>query len=85
MRLPCLIVTGEHDNEQRKRDAVSFLVSNYGARWRTQALKHFAPESNKKEKSYLVLENYMHFLIIIDREEKANEDICWRGEGDGAR
>jgi radical S-adenosyl methionine domain-containing protein 2 len=75
----CLIVTGENDNEQRKRDARSFLVSD--EQWkafcdRHKHLKCFVPESNDVMKgSYLILDEYMRFLDKGDGEEKASESI----------
>jgi len=75
----CLIVTGENDNEQRKRDARSFLVSD--EQWkafcdRHKHLKCFVPESNEVMKgSYLILDEYMRFLDKGDGEEKASESI----------
>ncbi|KAH8803478.1 hypothetical protein F5884DRAFT_861799 [Xylogone sp. PMI_703] len=75
----CLIVTGENDNEQRKRDARLFLVSD--EQWKTfcnrhKHLKCFVPESNEMMKSsYLILDEYMRFLDKGDGEEKASESI----------
>jgi radical S-adenosyl methionine domain-containing protein 2 len=75
----CLVVTGENDNEQRKRDARSFLVTD--EQWkvfcdRHKHLKCFVPESNKLMKdSYLVLDEYMRFLDKGDGEEKASDSI----------
>ena len=75
----CLIVTGENDNEQRKRDAHSFLVSD--EQWRTfcdrhKHIKGFVPESNEMMKgSYLILDEGMRFLDKGDGEEKASESI----------
>jgi len=75
----CLIVTGENDNEQRKRDARSFLVSD--EQWkafcdRHKHLKCFLPESNEMMKgSYLILDEHMRFLDKGDGEEKASESI----------
>lgn len=75
----CLIVTGENDNEQRKRDARSFLVSD--KQWqafcdRHRHLKCFVPESNEMMKgSYLILDEYMRFLDKGDGEEKSSESI----------
>jgi radical S-adenosyl methionine domain-containing protein 2 len=75
----CLIVTGENDNEQRKRDARSFLVSD--EQWRAfcdrhKLLKCFVPESNEMMKgSYLILDENMRFLDKGDGEEKASESI----------
>jgi radical S-adenosyl methionine domain-containing protein 2 len=75
----CLIVAGENDNEQRKRDARSFLVSN--EEWkafcdRHKHLKCFVPECNEMMRgSYLILDEYMRFLDKGDGEEKASESI----------
>lgn len=75
----CLIVTGENDNETRKRDARKFLVSE--EQWkvfcdRHKHLKCFVPESNKAMKgSYLMLDEYMRFLDKGDGEETASESI----------
>jgi radical S-adenosyl methionine domain-containing protein 2 len=75
----CLIITGENDNDQRKRDARLFLVSD--EQWkafcdRHKQLKCFVPESNEMMRgSYLILDEYMRFLDKGDREEKASESI----------
>ena len=79
----CLIVTGENDNEQRKRDARSYLVSD--EQWTTFCDRHkqlncFVPESNEVMKgSYLILDEYMRFLDKGDGEEKASESILTVG------
>lgn len=75
----CLIVTGENDNEERKRDARSFLVTD--EQWNVFCDRHkhldcFVPESNELMKgSYLILDEYMRFLDKGDGEEKASESI----------
>ena len=75
----CLIVTGENDNEQRKRDARDFLVTV--EQWRTfvdrhKHLKCFIPESNEIMKgSYLILDEYMRFLDKGDGEEMESKSI----------
>ena len=75
----CLIVTGENDNEQRKRDARSFLVTD--EQWKTfvdrhQHLQCFVPESNEIMKgSYLILDEYMRFLDKGDGEEIKSKSI----------
>ena len=75
----CLIVTGENDNEQRKRDARSFLVTK--EQWGTFVDKHkhlegFVPESNEIMKgSYLILDEYMRFLDKGDGEEIESRSI----------
>jgi radical S-adenosyl methionine domain-containing protein 2 len=75
----CLIVTGENENEQRKRDARKFLVSE--EQWKVfcdthKHLECFVPESNEMMKgSYLILDEYMRFLDKGDSEEKASESI----------
>lgn len=75
----CLIVTGENDNEQRKRDARSFLISD--EQWNTFCNRHksltcFVPESNEAMKgSYLILDEDMRFLDKGDGQEKASESI----------
>jgi radical S-adenosyl methionine domain-containing protein 2 len=75
----CLIVTGENDNEKRKRDARSFLVSD--EQWkafcdRHKLLKCFVPESNEMmQGSYLILDEHMRFLDKGEGEEKASESI----------
>lgn len=62
----CLIVAGENDSEQRKRDARSFLVTN--EQWqlfcdRHQHLPGYVPEDNSSmASSYLMLDEYMCFL-----------------------
>ncbi|CAG8981306.1 hypothetical protein HYALB_00005106 [Hymenoscyphus albidus] len=75
----CLIVTGENDNEERKRDARLFLVSQQ--QWQTFCDRHkhlecFVPESNDMMKgSYLILDENMSFLDKGDGEERASESI----------
>jgi radical S-adenosyl methionine domain-containing protein 2 len=75
----CLIVAGENDNEQRKRDACSFLVSN--EQWKAfyeghKHLKYFVPESNEiMRESYLSLNEHMRFLNKDCGEEKVSESI----------
>ncbi|CAG8972333.1 hypothetical protein HYALB_00001736 [Hymenoscyphus albidus] len=75
----CLIVTGENDNEERKRDARLFLVSQQ--QWQTFCDRHkhlecFVPESNDMMTgSYLVLDENMSFLDKGDGEERASESI----------
>ncbi|TAQ86795.1 hypothetical protein B7494_g4878 [Chlorociboria aeruginascens] len=75
----CLIVTGENDNEKRKRDARSFLISD--EQWkvfcdRHKHLKCFVPESNEMMKgSYLILDEHMRFLDKGDGEETASKSI----------
>ncbi|RYP80618.1 hypothetical protein DL769_002363 [Monosporascus sp. CRB-8-3] len=62
----CLIVAGENDDETRKRDARTFLVTD--EQWRTFCNRHkhipcFVPEDNKSmASSYLLLDEYMCFL-----------------------
>ncbi|KAK5107437.1 hypothetical protein LTR62_001268 [Meristemomyces frigidus] len=62
----CLIVAGENDNAERKRDANKFLVSN--EQWQTfydrhKHLKCFVPEDNHSmASSYLLLDEYMRFM-----------------------
>ena len=75
----CLIVTGENDNEKRKRDARNFLVTE--EQWKVFCDRHkhlecFVPESNKAMKgSYLLLDEYMRFLDKGDGVETASESI----------
>lgn len=75
----CLIVTGENENEERKRDARSFLVSD--EQWKAFCARHrllecFVPESNESMKgSYLILDEYMRFLDKGDGEEIASQSI----------
>ncbi|CAG8973642.1 hypothetical protein HYALB_00002208 [Hymenoscyphus albidus] len=75
----CLIVTGENDNGERKRDARSLLVSQQ--QWQTFCDQHkhlecFVPESNDMIKgSYLILDESMTFLDKGDGEERARESI----------
>lgn len=79
----CLIVTGENENEERKRDARSFLVTEL--QWRVFCERHkhlacFVPESNEAMKgSYLILDEYMRFLDKGDGEEKASDSILGVG------
>jgi radical S-adenosyl methionine domain-containing protein 2 len=62
----CLIVAGENDNEERKRDARTFLVTD--EQWRTFCNRHqhipcYVPEDNTSmASSYLNLDEYMCFL-----------------------
>ncbi|RYO94504.1 hypothetical protein DL764_007823 [Monosporascus ibericus] len=62
----CLIVAGENDDETRKRDARTFLVTD--EQWRTFCNRHkhipcYVPEDNKSmASSYLLLDEYMCFL-----------------------
>jgi len=75
----CLIVTNENDNELRKRDARSFLVTD--GQWMTFCDRHkhlecLVPESNEKMKgSYLILDEFIRFLDKCDGEEKASQSI----------
>ncbi|KAI9896165.1 hypothetical protein N3K66_008337 [Trichothecium roseum] len=75
----CLIVTGENDNEKRKRDARCLLVSE--RQWKAfcdghRHLQCFVPESNEMMKgSYLILDEFMRFLDKGDGEEKASQSI----------
>ncbi|RYP65605.1 hypothetical protein DL771_008213 [Monosporascus sp. 5C6A] len=61
-----LIVAGENDDETRKRDARTFLVTE--EQWRTFCNRHkhipcFVPEDNRSmASSYLLLDEYMCFL-----------------------
>jgi radical S-adenosyl methionine domain-containing protein 2 len=72
-------VTGENDNEQRKRDVRSFLVTD--EQWKAFCDKHkhldcFVPESNEMMKdSYLILDENMCFLDKGDGEETKSESI----------
>ncbi|PSN66451.1 radical SAM enzyme [Corynespora cassiicola Philippines] len=62
----CLIVAGENDSEERKRDARHFLVTD--EQWkhfcdRHRHLKCYVPEDNSSmASSYLLLDEYMCFL-----------------------
>jgi radical S-adenosyl methionine domain-containing protein 2 len=62
----CLIVAGENDNEERKRDARNFLVTD--EQWQTFRNRHkhlpcYVPEDNTSmASSYLNLDEYMCFL-----------------------
>ncbi|KAF4309991.1 hypothetical protein GTA08_BOTSDO02308 [Botryosphaeria dothidea] len=62
----CLIVAGENDDETRKRDAKTFLVTD--EQWQTFCNRHkhipcYVPEDNKSmASSYLLLDEYMCFL-----------------------
>ena len=75
----CLIVTGENDNEQRKRDARKFLVTD--KQWQRFCDKHnhldcFVPESNALMKdSYLILDEDMCFLDKGDGQEVKSDSI----------
>jgi radical S-adenosyl methionine domain-containing protein 2 len=86
-------VAGENDNEQRKRDARVFPITN--EQWkvfcdRHKALDCFVPESNYiMRSSYLILDEYMRFLsrgegteaiserILEVGVEKAMEQVAW--------
>jgi radical S-adenosyl methionine domain-containing protein 2 len=62
----CLVVAGENDDETRKRDARTFLVTE--EQWRTFCDQHkhlecYVPEDNESmASSYLLLDEYMCFL-----------------------
>lgn len=62
----CLIVDGENDNEERKRNATNFLVTE--EQWQTFCSRHkhldcYVPEDNASmASSYLLLDGYMCFL-----------------------
>ena len=72
-------MTGENENEERKRDARSFLVNDN--LWKTFCDRHkslgcFVPESNELMKgSYLILDENMRFLDKGDGEETASQSI----------
>ncbi|KAF2670163.1 radical SAM enzyme [Microthyrium microscopicum] len=75
----CLLVTGENENEERKRDARKLLVSD--EQWKVFCERHghlecFVPESNEMMKSsYLILDEDMCFLDKGDGEETRSESI----------
>ena len=62
----CLIVAGENDNPDRKRDATKFLVTE--EQWRTFCDRHkhlpcYVPEDNASmASSYLLLDEHMRFM-----------------------
>lgn len=86
-----LMVAGENDSDQTKRDVRKFMISDgeFGAfchRHEQQAA--FVPESNQlMAKSYLILDEYMRFLDRDGREPspsildagvgKALACVCW--------
>ncbi|KAI4703370.1 hypothetical protein J4E81_002248 [Alternaria sp. BMP 2799] len=89
----CLIVAGENDDETRKRDARTFLVTD--EQWRTFCDRHkhlpcYVPEDNNSmASSYLLLDEYMRFMdkgegmmttsasILDVGVEKAMQQIVW--------
>lgn len=92
----CLLVAGENDEETRKRDARTFLVTE--EQWRTfydlhKQLKCFVPEDNAAmASSYLLLDEYMCFLdkgegmvtksksILDVGVAKAMKEVVWDKE-----
>lgn len=89
----CLIVASENDDETRKRDARTFLVTD--EQWRTFCDRHkhipcYVPEDNQSmASSYLLLDEYMCFLdkgegVMIKSEsilqvgvKKAMKQVVW--------
>jgi radical S-adenosyl methionine domain-containing protein 2 len=75
----CLIVAGENDNEERKRNATTFLVTD--EQWRTFCNRHqhlpcYVPEDNNSmASSYLLLDEYMCFLDKGEGMIKQSESI----------
>jgi radical S-adenosyl methionine domain-containing protein 2 len=75
----CLLVAGENDDETRKRDARTFLVTD--KQWRTFCGRHehlscYVPEDNKSmASSYLHLDEYMRFLDKGDGMLTKSESI----------
>jgi radical S-adenosyl methionine domain-containing protein 2 len=75
----CLLVAGENDDETRKRDARTFLVTD--KQWRTFCDRHehllcYVPEDNKSmASSYLNLDEYMCFLDKGDGMLTKSESI----------
>jgi radical S-adenosyl methionine domain-containing protein 2 len=89
----CLIVAGENDSEDRKRDARTFLVTD--EKWRVFCDRHqhlpcYVPEDNNSmASSYLLLDEYMCFLdkgegMVTQSEsilkvgvQQAMEQVVW--------
>lgn len=75
----CLIVAGENDDETRKRDARTFLVTR--EQWLTFCQRHehlpcYVPEDNKTmASSYLLLDEEMCFLDKGEGEMKKSRSI----------
>ena len=75
----CLIVAGENDNPNRKRDARKFLVTD--EQWRTFCDRHkhllcYVPEDNNSmASSYLLLDEYMRFLDKGEGMIKQSESL----------
>ena len=72
-------MAGENDNEQRKRDARKFLVTD--EQWKVFCDRHkvldcFVPESNDiMRSSYLILDEYMRFLSRGKGKESMSQSI----------
>ncbi|KAK7701041.1 hypothetical protein SLS57_011892 [Botryosphaeria dothidea] len=79
----CLIVAGENDDETRKRDARTFLVTD--EQWQTFCSRHkhipcYVPEDNKSmASSYLLLDEYMCFLDKGEGLMRKSESILQVG------
>jgi radical S-adenosyl methionine domain-containing protein 2 len=75
----CLIVAGENDSGERKRDARTFLVTD--EQWRIFCDRHhhlpcYVPEDNTSmASSYLLLDEYMRFLDKGDGMVTQSESI----------
>ncbi|KUJ11894.1 radical SAM enzyme [Mollisia scopiformis] len=74
-----LIVAGENDTDERKRNATQFIVTDeqYEAFCRRHRhLKCMVPEPNSVMKSsYLLVDEYMRFLDKGDGDEKVSDPI----------
>ncbi|TDZ62047.1 Radical S-adenosyl methionine domain-containing protein 2 [Colletotrichum trifolii] len=75
----CLIVEGENEDETRKRDARSFLISE--EQWQTFCERHkhlpcYVPEDNQTMAgSYLLLDEHMRFLDKGDGPMKKSDSL----------
>lgn len=81
----CLIVAGENDNEDRKRNATQFLVTE--EQWQAFCDRHkhlecYVPEDNRSmASSYLLLDEYMCFLDKGEGTIKKSDSILDVGVG----
>jgi radical S-adenosyl methionine domain-containing protein 2 len=85
----CLVVAGENDDETRKRDARTFLVTE--EQWRTFCDQHkhlecYVPEDNESmASSYLLLDEYMCFLDKGEGMMTKSESILKVGVGEAMK
>ncbi|KAF2464884.1 radical SAM enzyme [Lindgomyces ingoldianus] len=74
-----LVVDGENENETRRRDARSMVVTDEEFGWfcrRHKGVKGFTPEPNRLMRaSYLILDEYLHFLDAGNDKRKHSDPI----------